>query len=137
MTRLMWATLTGVLLAAAASAQPPLGPRPLTGVNTPPVSPYLNILGRNGGLPAVNYYNFTQPFTQQQPYFQPQGQFFTAPPAVTQPLGEDVVLEPGTSLAPTGHPTAFNNLGGYFNTTAAVAPGRGQGRPGAAPGLRR
>ena len=133
------ALAAGAAVAQQPPYQPPVSQQPPRAQYTPPVSPYLNILGRNGGLPAVNYYNFTQPFTQQQPYFQPQGQFFNAPPAVTQPLGEDVVLDPGTSLAPTGHPTAFNNLGGYFNTTTPVAAGRapGQGRPGAAPGARR
>src|SRR5437764_10418180 len=85
---------------AAPPYQPPVSQQPPRAQYTPPVSPYLNILGRNGGLPAVNYYNFTQPFTQQQPYFQPQGQFLGTPQPATQPLGEDVILEPGTSLAP-------------------------------------
>src|SRR5437763_12471006 len=134
------ALAAGALALAAGTvvAQPPPPVyQPPRAQYTPPVSPYLNILGRNGGLPAVNYYNFTQPFTQQQPYFQPQGQFLNTPQPLTQPLGEDVVLEPGTSLAPTGHPTAFNNLAGYFNTTAPVAAGRGPARPASAPVTRR
>ena len=137
------ALAAGALALAAGSAaaqQPPPGvyqaPRSQF---TPPVSPYLNIIGRNGGLPAVNYFNFTQPYTVQQPYLQPQGQYLNAAPTVTQPLGEDVILEPGTSLAATGHPTAFNNLAGYFNTNAPALANRGQGqtRPGGTAAPRR
>ena len=131
------ALAAGAAVAQQPPYQPPVSQQPPRAQYTPPVSPYLNILGRNGGLPAVNYYNFTQPFTQQQPYFQPQGQFLGTPQPLTQPLGEDVILEPGTSLAPTGHPTAFNNLAGYFNTTAPVAAGRGPARPASAPVTRR
>ena len=54
MTRLISATLIVGLFAGGASAQPPVGPRPLTGANTPPVSPYLNLL-RPGTSPAINY----------------------------------------------------------------------------------
>jgi hypothetical protein len=141
MTRFVWATLAAALLIAAdARAQPPLGPRPLTGVNTPPVSPYLNLL-RPGTSPAINYYGLVRPevnFMNSVQALQAQLGYAQQAAGVTQ-FGE-----PGT----TGHPAFFLNHTGYFlnsGGSAAVtggpmAPTRqplGGGLPGSTAGMYR
>src|SRR6478672_9100265 len=113
-TRLTWAALIGTLaIATAANAQPPLGPRPLTGVNTPPVSPYLNLL-RPGTSPAINYYGLVRPevnFMNSVQALQAQLGYAQQAAGVTQ-FGE-----PGT----TGHPAFFLNHTSYFLNTGGSA----------------
>src|SRR3954469_12280831 len=106
MTRLMWAALTAApLIAAAPRPHPPLGPRPLTGVNTPPVSPYLNLL-RPGTSPAINYYGIVRP----EMNFMNSVQALQAQLGYAQQAGALSTGEVGT----TGHPAFFLNHGGYF-----------------------
>jgi hypothetical protein len=118
MTRLMWAAVTATLLIAAnGRAQPPLGPRPLTGVNTPPVSPYLNLL-RPGTSPAINYYGLVRPEVNFMNSVQAlQAQLGYA----QQAAGGMQFGEPGT----TGHPAFFLNHGTYFLNTTGQGPGAG------------
>jgi hypothetical protein len=104
-------------VAATASAQPPLGPRPLTGVNTPPVSPYLNLL-RPGTSPAINYYGLVRPEMNVLNSMQAlQAQLGYVQQASGLLAGEG---------ATTGHPAYFLNHGTYFLNLAgqpAVAGG--------------
>ena len=115
MTRLMWATLFVGLFATGASAQPPVGPRPLTGANTPPVSPYLNLL-RPGTSPAINYYGLVRP----------QADFRNAVQALQAQFGyaqQAAGAQAGDPLA-TGHPVYFLNYSAYFlNTTGPATAG--------------
>jgi hypothetical protein len=119
MTRSMWALLTVALVGATAGAQPPLGPRPLTGVNTPPVSPYLNLL-RPGTSPAINYYGLVRPELNVLSSMQAlQAQLGYVQQANGLLSGEG---------ATTGHPAYFLNHGTYFLNLA--------GQPSAAGGPR-
>jgi len=105
MTRTMWALLAVALASATAGAQPPLGPRPLTGVNTPPVSPYLNLL-RPGTSPAINYYGLVRP----------EMNFLNSVQALQAQLGyvqQAAGLQAG-EIGTTGHPAFFLNHGTYF-----------------------
>ena len=136
MTRFLWAMLIGGLCAVGASAQPPVGPRPLTGANTPPVSPYLNLL-RPGTSPAVNYYGLVRP----------QVNFLGSVQALQAQVGyaqQASALQAGEGMT-TGHPVYFLNYQSYFLNTSAqpataggpAAPTRpplGAGLPGTAAG---
>jgi hypothetical protein len=137
----MWATLAAALLIAAdANAQAPVGPRPLTGVNTPPVSPYLNLL-RPGTSPAINYYGLVRPEVNFMNSVQAlQAQLGYA----QQAAGANQFGEPGA----TGHPAFFLNHGSYFLNTGGqpavtggpMAPTRlplGGGLPGSTAGTYR
>jgi hypothetical protein len=158
MTRHLFWTLAAVAAAAGpAAAQYPatfnpsggytgavFGPNMGTPVS-PPLSPYLNILG-GGRNPAVNYFNFTRPALQAQQQFQ-QMQAGGGPLAA--PLGEpfgvasgDVLYappgqDPTTRLpTPTGHVATFGNYAGYYNSLGTIGvpfarPAAQQtGRPG-------
>jgi hypothetical protein len=115
MARVVWAIVVVGLCATESSAQPPVGPRPLTGVNTPAVSPYLNLL-RPGTSPGINYYGLVRPQIDFQNSVQAlQSQFGYAQQAAGLPAGD-----PGT----TGHPVYFLNYNAYFlNTTGQPVAG--------------
>jgi hypothetical protein len=88
--------------------------RPAGGVNTPTISPYLN-LARPGASPAINYYGLVRPqqdFARSIYGLQLQGQL------QQQSLSE---LQAGGVL-PTGHTIGFLNYGGYFLSTGAGRP---------------
>ena len=120
MTRVIWAMLVLGLCVAGASAQPPVGPRPLTGVNTPPVSPYLNLL-RPGTSPGINYYGLVRPQIDFQNSVQAlQSQFGYAQQAAGLQTGD-----PGT----TGHPVYFLNYSAYFLNTTGQPAGGGMANP--------
>lgn len=125
MTRAMWALLASALVTATAAAQPPLGPRPLTGVNTPPVSPYLNLL-RPGTSPAINYYGLVRP----------EMNFLNSVQALQAQLGyaqQAAALQAG-EVGTTGHPVYFLNYGSYFlNTTGQSSVAGGPQAPARAP----
>ena len=126
----------GVLAWAAArcpAQAPPVPPAPAPApLQRPTVSPYLNLL-RQGGSPALNYYNLVRPQTQL--YSSVQGlqqqvgvnrQDITG---VQQTLGQPV-------LPPTGHPVGFLNHRQYFQTGFGGAAAGGTGSA-AAPTLSR
>ena len=112
------ATLTGPAAAQAPTYRPStqLGPR------QPLLSPYLNLL--RGGDPAANYYLGTIPerqrrqnaalFSSQIESLEQQVNQQTAIPDV-----DEALFQPAPA---TGHPTAFMNLGGYFNTGSVRRP---------------
>ena len=120
MTRLIWATLIVGLCAAGGAAQPPVGPRPLTGANTPAVSPYLNLV-RPGTSPAINYYGLVRPQADFLNSVQAlQAQFGYAQQAAGLQAGEA-----GT----TGHPAFFLNYSAYFLNTTGQPVGGGLTSP--------
>ena len=122
------ASLTWLMCLTAGTARAQFYPNPRLGYNptgrTPTVSPYLNLL--RGGNPAANYYNGVRPEFQQRTYNQ---QFRTTLQELEQRqaagLTPEDELEPLPSLPSTGHPTAFNNLAGYFNTTSPFVRPKG------------
>ncbi|MFO0807492.1 MAG: hypothetical protein U0746_02620 [Gemmataceae bacterium] len=101
----------------------------------PGLSPYLNIFGggnnRNFNNAAINYYNFALPALQAQNpvanYYAGGNlqQQYTA--AQLQP-GDDISLDPMDPTSrlprPSSHPTAFNNVGGYFNSFGTIGSTR-------------
>lgn len=108
----------------------------------PGLSPYLNLYGgpSRGGVgnnrlnnAAINYYNFTLPALQAQ---NPLGSFYANSAlqqqyAATQVApGDDVFMDPSdptnTKPRPAGHPTAFFNTGGYFNSLGTIGAARPQ-----------
>jgi hypothetical protein len=117
-------TFVAALAALALSAGPALAQNiyPYTQPNygpgyRTPLSPYLNML--RGGDPAANYFLGVQPEFQrrqnavmfQQQLYNLAGQTGAIATSLTTP--EVGLFQP---LASTGHPTAFNNTAGYFNT---------------------
>jgi hypothetical protein len=112
-TRLLGAALLvgAVLTTREASAQSRLGQSPAR----PTISPYLNLLNENFG--ALNYYNQVR---AQQSFrsFESQvnRQFGTVQQDLHQLERMQTQVEGSPPLGPTGHPTMFMNLGGYFGT---------------------
>jgi hypothetical protein len=124
MKRLSW--LLPVLLAAVAGPAPGQAPvyRPSTqlGPRQPLLSPYLDLI--RGGDPAANYYLGTIPERQRRQntalfssQLQSLEQQLAQPVPTTDPIEE--LFQPGPA---TGHPTAFMNLGGYFNQGTVRRP---------------
>ena len=143
MTRFMLTAVVVLATAAAAAAQYPSPyyqpPGAMPNVYNPvsqPLSPYLNLL--RGGSPAVNYYYGVRPGTVGGTG-QGLGAPFTAPGGQRQMFFPQMVnspdplipreLSPGSVLPPAGHPTVFNNTGGYFPSPFG---NRGGARPGLA-----
>jgi hypothetical protein len=136
--------LGGWLAAASPTAAqypyPPPGYQPGGASGTParpPLSPYLNIVNGPGANPAVNYYNFARPALQAQQYYQQQ-QSAGLPLPLTEPFGlasaPPLGLDPSSRMPrPTGHPAAFMNTSGYFNSMGSIGgpPARGAGPTGA------
>jgi len=126
MKKLLVGAVAAMGLWAAAAAQADaqgLGPytapsiRPFDMYNQPNLSPYLNLL--RSGDPAANYYLGVVPEIQRRAFTNRALQDFqslyrqTAP---TRDLLEDIFREPLIrTLPPTGHATAFQNYGTYFN----------------------
>jgi hypothetical protein len=138
MNRLLLSAVSSasVLFLTAGPVGAQLTPNPALGYNPtgrpPTVSPYLNLL--RGGNPAANYYNgvrfeFNQRYTNQQ--FRTTLQELERRENAALPPEEEI--EPLPRLPSTGHPTAFNNLGSYFNTSSPLrptaAPAKGVARP--------
>src|SRR5438105_7645188 len=108
MTRLVWAAVAALSLTAAATAQPP-APRPLGGVPSPPVSPYINLF-RGGVNPGINYYGLVRPqIDLRNAVLGLQGQVWYAQQANN--------LQATGDWGTTGHPVSFLNYGGYFMST--------------------
>jgi hypothetical protein len=108
-----WAALT-VLVSfggGRAAAQPYAAPRTPPGFGTtgrPAFSPYLN-LNLAGNPVALNYYGIVRPQFQARAEFQSLEQ--------QEAANRQAIADTGTSasgLPTTGHPIAFQNLGGYF-----------------------
>lgn len=102
------AFLVGLTLTSQdASAQSRLGQSPAR----PTISPYLNLLNENFG--ALNYYNQVRAQQSFRSFERQVNQQFGV---VQQDLSRLEATQPGGSpaLGPTGHPTMFMNLGGYF-----------------------
>jgi|SRR5207245_5931599 len=96
-------TLIVMLLGGQAWAQGYLRP-PTSPYQTPPVSPYLNLM--RGGNPAINYYDLVRPQrdtsgTLQRLQLQQAQSAFQAPAATA-------------GLAITGHPATFINYSHYY-----------------------
>jgi hypothetical protein len=88
------------------------------------LSPYLNFL--RGGDPAANYFLGVLPEFQRRQdrnifasQIQGLGTLLPAPPRITE---RDI----DTPLPSTGHATAFNYTGSYFNSST-ISPVRSQG----------
>jgi hypothetical protein len=110
------------LLAVPAHAQFPPGP---AGFRTPPFSPYLN-LNRRGTNPAINYYGLVRPQIEFRNAIQ-NLQSDVSSLGAQAASGQAGV----TTLPPTGHPTQFSNLSGYFPLSATARGGaRASGLPG-------
>lgn len=135
MKRFILATLTVLFVwlglsavpAAAQNIYPYQAPRYGPGWQTP-LSPYLNLL--LPGNTAVNYYGLVEPLFTARQYrnindMTIQGILnqIPEPPGI---VAEDL----NAPLNSTGHPTAFNFTGSYFNSTQM---GQGQMYAGASP----
>ncbi len=121
-----WCLMLAAVEPASAQRPPPyLYNQPTYGPGfRPQLSPYLNLTGRND--PAVNYFLQTLPAFENRYTRQTYGAAIAGLEAQalnpTPPAAPDVDLF--TPQATTGHPTAFQNTGGYFQNA--------QGRPQAA-----
>src|SRR5262245_43953384 len=118
MNRLLMLSLGAVAFVAGGRAQaqftPNVRPTPVP-YSRPTVSPYLNLL-RGADTPGLNYYLGTRQQFNQRVINQ---QYRTALQDLEQrqtvaPEAESLDAYP--ALPSTGHPTAFNNVGSYFNT---------------------
>ena len=128
---LVLAFVVGILSASSASAQilaPSLGQSPF-GRGGATLSPYLNL--RRGGNPAANYFLGVVPEIDRRATAAQQGAAIQDLER-REALGASAVdpLSAGrpTALPPTGHPTAFNSLAGYFGQTTPAALPRPQSR---------
>jgi hypothetical protein len=146
MMRTMFAaSFTAVVLAAPAPAQfypnairPSYGPYAPNLYNRPPVSPYLNLLG--GYNPGINYFLQTVPQFQQQQINAAFGSqlYGLEQFAGRRTGGTDDLLDEFPILPGTGHPTAFQTYGTYYNlgpnrTNGIRTAPRGAGLPQTAP----
>lgn len=114
-----------VAMTTNADAQPPnsrVGQNPNT---RPTISPYLNLLNRNGASTAYNYFNFVRPqkrfLADEQRVSSElnsiesnmrslqQGQA-----ALTGQPGLRVAPQATGRMSPTGHSATFGNTGSYF-----------------------
>lgn len=108
----------------------------------PGLSPYLNIvggIGNNRNNAAINYYNFARPILQAQ---NPLSGFYANSALQQQYIatqgapGDEFIPDPFDVTSgrprPAGHPTAFFNTGGYFNSLGTI----GSARPQAGGGFR-
>jgi len=139
--------LAGLVLSDPAEAQFPAygsayGPAmPMPGgpalPGSSPLSPYLNLLGRNASV-AVSYYNFTRPATivggparvYSNAMFGPRQTFIPQYGSLLEEEPADP-FEPRTGKAkmpPAGHPAGFNVTFGYL--PQYQTPGAGAARPG-------
>jgi hypothetical protein len=105
--------------AAAQNIYPYMPPRYGPGWQTP-LSPYLNLL--IPGNTAVNYYALVEPQFQARRYQNITSQ--TLQGIINQLPPPPGYVEPDINapLASTGHPTAFNYTGSYFNSTMTGQP---------------
>ena len=97
-----------------AQVTPNVRPTPVP-YSRPTVSPYLN-LTRGADTPGLNYYLGTRQQFNQRAINQ---QYRTALQDLEQRqsvVPEVDPLDAYPALPSTGHPTAFNNVGSYFNT---------------------
>jgi hypothetical protein len=137
---LLWvAPLAYLALVGDAHAQlsPTVRPAPYGPTQRTTLSPYLNLF--RGGDPASNYYLGVRPEFNQRSINQ---QFRSTLQGLEQrettlPPEEDPLLtDPG--LPSTGHPTAFNATGNYFNSGSPMTRPRTQAaRPAAKQAPRR
>jgi hypothetical protein len=98
-----------------------------TPIYTPPVSPYLGLLG--GGNPALNYYNTVRPLQDFANSINRLG-------AAQATTGRQSLLGQGYGIPTTGHPIYFQNYRQYFLTTQGVrAAGFAPYTPGAGGGV--
>ena len=105
--------------AAAQNIYPYQAPRYGPGWQTP-LSPYLNML--IPGNAAVNYYALVEPQFQARQY---RAQLNQTLQSIVNQLPEPPGIEAEDFNAPlrsTGHPTAFNYTGSYFNSTMIGQP---------------
>src|SRR5436305_1408466 len=102
---------------AAAAQQPPAVYQLPRSQYTPPVSTYLNIIRRNGGLPAATYFNFTQPTTLPDLPLIPSG---------PSPTVRSTAFQPAASLDVPAPPPAGT---GWQPTAPRPTPGATGGRP--------
>jgi len=132
-----WCLMLAAVETASAQRPPPyLYNQPNYGPGfRPQLSPYLNLTGRND--PAVNYFlgtipEFDRRYTKQL-YGSAIGGLETQALNPTSPAAPDVDLF--TPLATTGHPTTFQNTGGYFQNSQGrpLAAGQTQRPPGSRP----
>lgn len=132
-----WCLMLAAVPTASAQTPPPyLYNQPQYGVGyRPQLSPFLNLTGRND--PAVNYFLQTLPEFDRRYTKQVYGAAISGLEAQalkpTPPAVADVDLF--TPLATTGHPTTFQNTGGYFQNSQGrpLAAGQAQRQPGARP----
>ena len=114
---LLWVGTLAFVAAGPARAQftPNVRPAPAAPLTRPPVSPYLDIL-RGANTPGINYYLGTRSIFNQRTINQ---QYRTALQDLEQRQAVTPEAEPldaYPALPSTGHPTAFNYVGSYFNT---------------------
>lgn len=95
------------------------------GRNRPTVSPYTSLLndGTSSGVANLNYYNIVQPqlraqrtarsFSNELHSVESQFKTLQRPGSAQASLAGVEAISTGR-MAPTGHHTAFGNLGGYF-----------------------
>ncbi len=125
MNRFLLAASAAFLLAFAgelpmASAQPQV---PGGGISRPTFSPYLNLLGGNGGRsPALNYLGIVRPQIQLNQQF---GQLQQQLTNQNQAINQAIQASDESFLPPTGNISVFNSTGGYFNRIPGVSAGGG------------
>ncbi|HUQ72374.1 MAG TPA: hypothetical protein VM165_22800 [Planctomycetaceae bacterium] len=117
------------------SAQPPGGSVGRNPISRPTVSPYLNLLNNGGRNPGLNYFNLVRPEQQfQQANKQFSGELNSLQSSVNgqqrpqQAAAQKTPLVTGR-MAPTGHSTTFNQLGGYYPTSLAGSAAAGSRMP--------
>lgn len=108
--------LTVTAAVTPAMAQPPGFGRP----QSPPLSPYLNLLN-NSNSTGFNYYQLYRPQTEFRSAYQGLNRNLYQTDRQVQQQGESIEaigsrVRPGSALRGTGHPTAFMSYGSYFST---------------------
>jgi hypothetical protein len=115
--RTTWAVIAAVGFPAVAHAQLPVLPPIRTGLDSavarPTISPYLNLLRRDGGI-GFQYYLRVRPEQEFLAANQQQSQALRSLGRQIEEIGRPASKSLGGGLGTTGHPTAFQSYGGSF-----------------------
>ena len=113
-------TATGIvmlgILPVAAQAQPLSRYRSVLDrrISRPTISPYLNLLRRNGGGIGFQYYRRVLPEREFRAANRQQSQALRNLNRQVEQINQPTSKSLGGGLGTTGHSTTFQNYGGYF-----------------------
>jgi len=117
MFRITCTVIVAAAFPAVAHAQLPALPTIRTGLDAvparPTISPYLNLLRRDGGI-GFQYYRRVLPEREFRAAYQQQSQALRGLSREIEEIGRPPSRSLGGGLGTTGHPAVFQSYGGLF-----------------------